>query len=210
MWHRNWLYIPKKDKWAIFILLSLIFLFSLANFLIKKIQQSNEIEVSETTIVDPKDIGMKYVYNKPLKPKVVNRKQDLNSIELSELYQTIKGIDTIFLPRIIAYRSILRGYASTDQLIEVTGLDMHTQSILASHLTVISPHDSIYINRESFSSLLRHPYLNYKQCLIITDIRQRKGNIKSIKRLRLLEEFSRHDLERLAPYLNFAPNTDME
>ena len=59
------------------------------------------------------------------------------------------------------------------------------------------------VNSADFNELIRHPYIDYKQAKIIVDIRERKGRIESLKRLRLLEEFSDDDIKRLTPYLSF-------
>lgn len=209
MFYRDWLYIPRSDKQIIFLLLGCIFCFSLLNFILSKIQQNDKIENTET-VVEIGDVGMHYTYVRQTKKKEGNSKGDkidLNLLTIEDLFK-IPQIDSVFIPRIISYRSLIRGYVSTSQLIEVMGLDSYTQHVLESYVCVESEHDSIYINQESFRSLLQHPYLNYKQCLVIDDLRTRKGHIKTIKRLGLLEEFSKWDIERLKPYISFTTNKE--
>lgn len=59
------------------------------------------------------------------------------------------------------------------------------------------------VNTVDFKTLNQHPYIGYKQAQVIINIRERKGNIESINRLALLDEFKPSDIKRLTPYLSF-------
>jgi DNA uptake protein ComE-like DNA-binding protein len=63
--------------------------------------------------------------------------------------------------------------------------------------------EKVRINTADFEELNKHPYISYKQAKVITDIRERKGDIESVSRLSLLEEFTANDIRRLTPYLLF-------
>jgi hypothetical protein len=52
-------------------------------------------------------------------------------------------------------------------------------------------------------SLRRHPYINYGQAKVITQIRKQKGKLTGWENLLLLNEFTDGDRIRLQHYLSF-------
>lgn len=123
----------------------------------------------------------------------------LNDADTAAL-KRIPGIGSYIARRIVAYRSQLGGFYSIEQLREIY-LD-HQQ--LASWFT-IHP-DSIRrlnVNQLSVARLQRHPYINFHQARAIVEYRKKHGKLTSLKPLRLLEEFTENDLERLKHYLCF-------
>ena len=48
-----------------------------------------------------------------------------------------------------------------------------------------------------------HPYMNFYQAKAIMEHRRRFGKIKSLSDISLYTEFTRKDLERLSPYIDF-------
>ena len=216
---KDWLYIPKSDKIAILILLAIILVLLGANFYYSRTPDTKTIDFSEyipedykewqsqlhTKLEDEeKEISLKEVYHAPYSlPKMKSGKTiELNSADSNQL-KTIPGIGSTFAKRIVNYRKSLGGYANLEQLNEVWGLDTHLFSTITPDLTINPQYDSLYINLDSFEQLLQHPYLNYKQATVIIDIRTRKGTIRSLNRLGLLEEFKKEDLRKLTPYANF-------
>lgn len=63
--------------------------------------------------------------------------------------------------------------------------------------------DKLKVNVLQFKELLRHPYLNYDQVKVITNLIEKKGRINSINELEMFEEFTSDDISRLQPYLDF-------
>ena len=61
----------------------------------------------------------------------------------------------------------------------------------------------MYINKVSLSALRAHPYLTFYQARAIVELRKREGNIRSIRQLLFLDEFTEADIARLSPYLSF-------
>ena len=59
------------------------------------------------------------------------------------------------------------------------------------------------VNRASLDRLRSHPYMNFYKAKAIMEYRRKRGKLKGISQLALLEEFSEDDLERLKPYLSF-------
>lgn len=58
----------------------------------------------------------------------------------------------------------------------------------------------IDLNRAGMDRLLSHPYFNFRQAKAVVELRRRAGSLRSLKELRLLEEFSPEDLERIGRY----------
>lgn len=199
----DWKYIPKKDKIAFAILLVAILFFSFVNFRLSI--HLREVEATKTSNNDT----LKWFYSKPLtyntKPDLKNNdgRWDINTITFDNLLN-IYGGDSVSTMQLISYRNRLRGFHDLSQLMDIRKVNQKSYQYLTDSLGLSSSHDSIYINTETFESLLQHPYLNYAQCLVIVDIRERKAPIKSMKRLSLLDEFRGKDLERLIPYISFS------
>ena len=63
--------------------------------------------------------------------------------------------------------------------------------------------EKLHINRLSVTRLRSHPYLTFYQAKAIVDLRHREGDIKSVRQLLFLDEFTEADIERLKPYLSF-------
>lgn len=127
---------------------------------------------------------------------------ELNSADTTML-KMIPGIGTGYANRIVKYRDLLGGYAFIGQLKEVWGMDDYLYEKITPYIKLQGSHKKININDAGFEELKKHPYISYKQAQIIVDIRERKGNIESIDRLALLEEFGEKDIKRLKPYLSF-------
>ncbi len=126
----------------------------------------------------------------------------LNETDTAE-WKKIPGIGSTFASRIVGYRNLLGGFVSTEQLLEVYGMD---QELFSRIVVYIEPGGNIrrlHVNQSDFRELLRHPYLNYKQVQAIMSIRRRKGDISSIRELSILDEFTPEDILRLEPYLEF-------
>lgn len=221
---KDWLYIPKSDKVAIVILTIAIFIL-LGVFVVVKISNSSDKTIDfrshipdnykewERSLYEEKEIeAAKFQERKErqisqfYQPKMkLGETIELNSADTIQL-KTIPGIGSGFANRIVKYRNELGGYVKIEQLNEVWGMDTYLYSQIEPFLTLNPAHDSIYINLDDFQKLLAHPYLSYKQVKVIADIRERKGAIKSLKRLELLDEFKKKDIERLTFYVSLKPD----
>lgn len=219
---KDWLYISKSDKIAISGLIVIIMiLIAITTYLsfdkrdkesinlasnepesykAWKEQLTEQIEVEKQNYYKEYNKNYSYYYQPKMKS---GETLELNSADTT-LLKTIPGIGSGFAHRIANYRTALGGYARIEQLNEVWGLDTYLYEQMIPYITLEPNHDSLYINKDGFDKLLKHPYLNYKQVQVITDIRKRKGAIKSINRLKLLEEFTRRDIEKLMLYISFA------
>lgn len=128
---------------------------------------------------------------------------ELNTADTVSL-KKIPGIGSAFSNRIVKYRNLLGGYHSVDQLSEVYGMDEERFAALKEWFCV-NPGliQKRPINRFPTDSLLRHPYLNYRQAKAIQQLRRQKGKLTGWENLILLEEFSEADRKRIEPYLSF-------
>lgn len=141
----------------------------------------------------------KYPYQEKLK---IGETVELNTADTTDL-KKIPGIGSSYAGRIVKYRHLLGGYAWVGQLREVYGMDEDLYKKITPYIKLVTPPSRIRINSADFEELNKHPYIDYRQAKVITDIRTRKGHIESVERLLLLDEFTEADIKRLTPYLLF-------
>ena len=123
---------------------------------------------------------------------------DINTADTTELMK-IPGIGPVYAGMIVSYRQQLGGFHSTAQLCELDGLPEQ----LGDWVHIGTPRiEKLPINRLSVTRLRSHPYLTFYQAKAIVELRQREGDIKSIRQLLFLDEFTEADIERLKPYLS--------
>jgi DNA uptake protein ComE-like DNA-binding protein len=127
----------------------------------------------------------------------------LNSADTT-LLKKIPGIGSAFAKRIVSYRNLLGGYYSITQLSEVYGIDEEKYNSLIPWFSAdASLIKRLDINNLPIDSLSRHPYINYRQARVITQLRKQKGKLTGWENLKLLNEFSEIDRVRLTQYLSF-------
>lgn len=126
----------------------------------------------------------------------------LNSSDTTE-WKKIPGIGSSYSTRIVKYRTLLGGFINKNQLLEVYGIDSEMYSRISPYITEDPNFTKIKVNELEFNQLLRHPYLNYGQVQAIINLRDKKGNISSTNELSMLDEFTKDDISRLQPYLEF-------
>lgn len=130
----------------------------------------------------------------------------LNETDTAE-WKKVPGIGSTFSRRIVKYQNLLGGYVSINQLKEVYGF---TDELFDAIVPFISEEDydwgdctKINVNQLEFKELLAHPYISYEQTKAIVNLRSRTGSIASINQLKMLEEFTSEDIERITPYIEF-------
>lgn len=125
---------------------------------------------------------------------------NLNTADTASL-QFIRGIGPTMARRIVQYRERLGGYVSVSQLAEINGLADSVQV----HF-VVEPVDVrlIYINMASVSMLVRHPYISYEQAKQLEELHRRR-TIRDEEDLLKRGIFTHEEVERLRPYISFAP-----
>lgn len=124
---------------------------------------------------------------------------DLNRADTSQL-KRVPGIGSGIARLIIAYRERLGGFYAVAQLQEVPHVTPAMHRWFKVENAVLRP---VQVNRSGLDKLRSHPYMDFYKAKAILEYRRKRGNIKSLAQLSMLEEFSREDLERLSPYLSF-------
>jgi len=128
---------------------------------------------------------------------------ELNTADTTIL-KKVPGIGSAFAKRIVGYRTLLGGYYSVTQLSEVYGIDEEKYNALVPWFRADPSYISqLEVNSLPQDSLRRHPYINYNQAKIISQIRKQKGKISGWENLQLLNEFADEDKVRLQHYLSF-------
>jgi DNA uptake protein ComE-like DNA-binding protein len=128
---------------------------------------------------------------------------ELNSADTTTL-KKIPGIGSAYANRIVKYRTLLCGFYSVGQLSEVYGIDEERYNSLSPWFTVDkSLITKLDVNSLSLDSLRRHPYINYQQARVITQLRKKKGRLTGLDNLKLLDEFTEVDFLRLENYFSF-------
>jgi DNA uptake protein ComE-like DNA-binding protein len=126
---------------------------------------------------------------------------ELNQADTTALMR-IPGVGPVYARMIVDYRHRLGGFHSAAQVYD---LDVLPEGV-ADWMRVDTPSVvKLKVNRLSVTQLRTHPYLTFYQAKAIVALRKREGNIKSVRQLLFLDEFSEADIERLEPYLSFDP-----
>ncbi len=124
---------------------------------------------------------------------------DLNQSDTTEL-KKIPGIGSAIARMIVGYRKQLGGFYEVEQL-----QDLHLSvDKLSPWFTVEKGHTRrMNLNKTGIERLKAHPYINFYQAKVIIEHRRKRGEIQSLNQLKLYEEFSEKDMERISPYICF-------
>ena len=124
---------------------------------------------------------------------------NLNEADTAAL-KRVPGIGSGLARMIVAYRNRLGGFYAVSQLQEIPYIDASVNRWFKVESVRLR---QLEVNRASLDRLRSHPYMNFYKAKAIMEYRRKRGKLKSISQLALLEEFSEDDLERLKPYLSF-------
>ncbi|MBQ5351351.1 MAG: helix-hairpin-helix domain-containing protein, partial [Bacteroidaceae bacterium] len=148
--------------------------------------------------------GRKDTASKPLyvaQPKLAKGTiVDLNAADTT-LLKKVPGIGSGYAKAIVRYREQLGGFVSVSQLNEIKSIPSDALAwfeVKPSHSV-----KKIDVNSGGVEKLTRHPYINFYQAKAIVEYRRKRGDIKSVRQLGFMEQFSEADIKRLEPYLKF-------
>lgn len=128
-----------------------------------------------------------------------NERIDLTETDTNTL-KKVPGIGSYYAREIVRYGNRLGGYVSVKQLYEIE--DLPEEVMRYFELSQIRVR-KMNLNKMTLRQMKTHPYLNFYQCRAILDYRRLKGALKSMDELRMMKEFTPHDIERLQPYVEF-------
>ena len=152
------------------------------------------------TAVVPDTVRREHSYANYMRAKYKpGRFVDLNTADTTELMK-IPGIGPVSAQKIVSYRRSLGGFHSIAQVHEAYDLPEHLGDWVHISVPVV---EKLNINSASLSQLRAHPYLTFYQARAIVELRKREGDIRSMRQLLFLDEFTEADVARLAPYLAF-------
>lgn len=144
-----------------------------------------------------------HIYSPYIK-KTQDWKIDMNEAD-SAAWVALPGIGPGFAKRILTFREHLGGFAASQQLKEVYGIDTTwVAQNLRKFLIGKGVYRPIYINRVIWNEF-RHPYLPYAQAKVVLNYRRQHGIIADFVALMQIKLIDPIVWERLKPYLNFEP-----
>jgi len=121
------------------------------------------------------DIAPYLVFNTEVKSSVGIDSIEINLADSASLLP-LPGIGPVLASRIIKYRNLLGGFVSLEQLNEVYGMELYD---LARLVPLVSLNTELVcgldINSASYSTLLRHPYLDQGEVEAIMQYRTFRG-----------------------------------
>ena len=132
------------------------------------------------------------------------QKIDLNQADSIELL-SLPGIGEKLASRIIRFREKLGGFANTDQLADVYGIDPNVLTLLRSKVVINNPTEikKLQVNEVSLDELKKHPYAGYVNSKLIIAYRTVHGHISNATELLSIGEIDKVKIEKLIPYLIF-------
>lgn len=138
------------------------------------------------------DAGVKY----PL------RVLEINTADSSDL-DHLPGIGEVLAGRIIRYRNLLGGFASTAQLKEVYGMNDSLYHRLSERIWADTLHvRRINLNHCRLRELARHPYLDLYQARSIIEFRNAMHSYSRLDELVSNRIIPREVYDRIRPYLS--------
>ncbi|MDR2414191.1 MAG: helix-hairpin-helix domain-containing protein [Odoribacteraceae bacterium] len=152
-------------------------------------------EIRETRKVDYPRRSSSPTYRRPSRPAPV----ELNSADSATLVK-IRGIGPYYASRILQYRERLGGFHSATQLKELNAKYLVVDSLLPFLTVDASLIRKRDIDTMSFTTLLRHPYLEYEDVTLIFDAKRAGGGRISYSLLEEKKVLPPRTLKKIKPY----------
>lgn len=124
---------------------------------------------------------------------------DLATADTLEL-RKVPGIGMGFAKAIVNRRQRLGGFASTDQLMEISGFPEDALPYFTISQVNVK---RININRLSLDRLRAHPYINFYRARDIVEHRAKHGPIHDLNELSIYTSFSADVIRQLQPYIEY-------
>ena len=206
---RQWFGFTRREQRASLILIIIISIVVCIRFFIPNSKVSvNYIPIEKELIVSDsvKPVSTETtvtsnVQNRTTAARVIMI--EINSCDSTELLR-LPGIGQVLSSRIVRFRDLLGGFASTDQLQEVYGLSTETFNVIKNMVTVDTTLiDKINVNTADFRRLSRLPYFERQEINDLLRYRNMKGQIDNINELIENSILSDDKAAKIKPYLSF-------
>lgn len=126
---------------------------------------------------------------------------ELNSADSAQL-DALRGIGPVLAKRILAYRELLGGYYSVEQLREIRNLSDETYADLFMQFSVDTAQISkIDINNFTYKQLSKHPYMPIGQLNSIMNYKKLVGKFQSVGDLLKYKLVDSLTFMKMEPYL---------
>ena len=207
---RQWFGFTRKERRASLILITLITIVVCARFLIPDNKAIINYVAIEKELIE-NDSVMHILTESTVSNNVQSRAPvtkltiiDINSCDSTELL-SLPGIGQVLSARIVRFRNLLGGYASTEQLQEVYGLRLETFNMIKNMVTVDTTLiDKIKVNSADFRRFSRLPYFERQEINDLLKYRNENGQIDNIDELIENNILSEEKAIKIKPYLNFS------
>ena len=208
---RQWFGFTKKEQRASLILIIIISIVVCIRFIIPNSKVSADYLLIEKELIK-NDTVQQVPAETPVRSAVQNRTPaarqiimiEINSCDSTELLR-LPGIGAVLSSRIVRYRNLLGGFASTDQLQEVYGLRPETFNTIKDMVTVDTTLiDKINVNTADFRRLSRLPYFERQEINDLLRYRNTNGQIHNINELIENSILSDDKAAKIKPYLSFS------
>ncbi|GAB5556487.1 MAG: hypothetical protein SchgKO_07000 [Schleiferiaceae bacterium] len=163
--------------------------------------QTPKEEVSNHVFPTKKRHGEKRSVEKPSVRKI-----NINRATAEEL-RVLRGVGPVLSERIVKYRSALGGFARTDQLYEVFGLDSSVVDYNLDNLYIDGRVGTICVNTCSYLELVSHPYIGPREARAILGFVKEVRPFSSTAEIEGLNEISSDKFRKIVPYLSIIEGT---
>jgi competence protein ComEA len=221
-WMKSYLGFSRKESHGFLFLIPILISFGLMPSLIRffkdqKAAQTYSMYLDRLDSLDKLQIRVVSSPNPTFNPQDTvkstrNEKQleNLNRIPFSEAdsitLQIVPGIGQASAGRIIKYRDNLGGFHHKDQVLEVYGIKPETATALWEFFEFDALiFRKIPINTVTLEDLSAHPYVSYSEAKVLMAYRKQHGNFESSDDLLKIKIFKSAWVEKIKPYLDFAP-----
>jgi DNA uptake protein ComE-like DNA-binding protein len=114
----------------------------------------------------------------------------------------LNGIGDFFASEIVERRQRLGGFTSYEQLLAIYNFDSGKLEQVKPQLTLDSNNvDQLSLNKDSFKTFLKHPYLDYPQVKAIFNYTDRVDTVQSVSALRKDQIIGQETFKDISPYL---------
>lgn len=183
-------------------------IYGITDSMFAKLRPYIDIPKRQTTKKYKKDAKHResYTYNNKYADRREENKASLTVVELnsadSAQLDALRGIGPVLAKRILAYRDMLGGYYSVEQLREVNNLSDKTYTDLYAQLEADTTKiKKIDINNFKYKQLSNHPYLPLSQLNSIMNYKRLMGKFTAVDDLLKYKLVDTATFEKLAPYL---------